>query len=148
MNSKDVGNISEAMILATLIRAGCTVLRPFGDNVRYDLAIDANGLLIRVQCKTGSRIQGVIQFPTSSSQNHRGRGRQGYKGQADYFGVYSPDTGECYFIPVEECSRSSCALRVQTVKSCQKKKIRFARDYDIAALKRSQSSWFKSTTRN
>jgi len=48
MSTKDIGNISEVMVLAALTRTGCSVLRPFGDNLRYDLAIDDGGKLIRV----------------------------------------------------------------------------------------------------
>ena len=52
MNTKDVGDKTVAMVLAALVRKGKTLLLPFGDNRRYDLAVDEGGRLVRVQCKT------------------------------------------------------------------------------------------------
>ena len=51
MNSKDKGNIGEAIMLAEFIKRGIQVSIPFGDNARYDLIIDLNGKLYKVQVK-------------------------------------------------------------------------------------------------
>ena len=95
LNPKAVGERSEAIILAALLRAGYNPLLPaFTDNQRYDFVLDmGDGRFLRVQAKTGRLLEaeGIIVFPTSSSQTHRGRGRQDYRGQADYFAVYCPD---------------------------------------------------------
>lgn len=97
------------MLLARLVQAGERVLIPFGENVRYDLVIDQDGSFIRVQCKTGRLKDGAVRFPTCSSTYHHPANRgisnchQGYTGQADVFGVYCPDTGGTYIVPVEDC---------------------------------------------
>jgi hypothetical protein len=53
MNPKAVGEKTEAIILAELIRNDLVVLLPFGDNQRYDFVVDNHGEFIRIQCKTG-----------------------------------------------------------------------------------------------
>jgi hypothetical protein len=131
MNTKDIGNISEAMILAALVRAGRAVLRPFGDNLRYDLAVDDGGKLVRIQCKTGRIVRDAIEFPTSSSQIHRGKGRQPYHKQADYFGIYCAVTGKCYLISVADVGNGSCRLRIRPTTNGQVCKVRYACDYEI-----------------
>lgn len=52
MHTKQIGDISEAMVAAVLLRSGRVILKPIGDNQRYDLVIDNNGKFLRVQCKT------------------------------------------------------------------------------------------------
>ena len=131
MNTKDMGNLSEAMILAALVRTGYAVLRPFGDNLRYDLAVDKGGRFLRIQCKTGRIVNGAVCFPTASSQVHRGRGRRDYKGQADVFAVYCLALNKVYWVPVNECGRSYCCLRITPPRNKQQARIRYARDYVI-----------------
>ena len=133
MNSKDIGEMTEAQVLAALLRVRKVVLKPFGDNQRYDLVIDDDGAFLRVQCKTGRLIKGVIQFATSSSYAHRGRGRRGYVGEAEFFGVYCPETDKVYMIPLSKVSdrRRMLKLRVDPTKNGQKKKVLWAKDYEI-----------------
>ena len=50
---KQLGERSQAHIIARLLEVGYTVLSPYGDSSRYDLVIeDAEGQFRRVQCKT------------------------------------------------------------------------------------------------
>lgn len=128
-NPKTIGERSEGMVLAALLRAGKVVLQPFGDNQRYDLVIDNDGTFIRVQCKTGRLKNGAVQFDACSSQAHRGKGKQDYRGQADVFGVYYPDRDEVYLVPVEEVGRTAALLRLEPSKNGQTKGVRMAADY-------------------
>ena len=58
--------------------------------------------------------------------------RKGYKGEADYFGVYSPDTGKVYLVPVEAVPFGSKAkLRLDATKNNQQKGVKWAKDYEI-----------------
>lgn len=128
MNPKAVGERSEAMILAALLRAGAVVLQPFGDNQRYDLVVDVEGEFLRVQCKTARRKGEALLFNTCSSQAHRGKGRRDYAGQVELFGVYSPDTDRCYLVPVEEVGTTEAALRL---KPSRTNSSRLATDYEL-----------------
>jgi PD-(D/E)XK endonuclease len=62
----DVGERSEAIILAELIKRGHRVLVPYGTNHRYDLVIDVGKRFLRAQCKTGRVYALDIDEATSS----------------------------------------------------------------------------------
>jgi hypothetical protein len=128
-NTKAVGERSEGMVLAALLRAGKVVLQPFGDNQRYDLVVDDKGRFLRLQCKTGRFKDGAILFDACSSQAHRGKGKQDYRGQIEMFAVYYPDMDTVYMVPVEDVGRTSGRLRLEAPKNGQSKGIRLADSY-------------------
>lgn len=132
MNTKDKGDISEAAILAKLVKSGKTVLTPWGDNKRYDLAIDNGGKLERIQCKTGHINKGCIVFHTSSCATGRGGDIKckSYRGDADKFAVYCPENDKTYIIPVSECGVSHCSLRLDEPLGGNKKYIKWAKNYE------------------
>lgn len=121
--------MSEALCLSALISSGLTVLLPFGDNERYDFVVDNNGILERVQCKTGKIYNGAVRFSTSSSQTHRKRGRQNYIGQIEKFMVYCPQNHGIYLVPIDHCPKSMMNLRIDSPKNKQSIGIKYAEDY-------------------
>ena len=52
MSTKQKGDISEAMVLAELLKHNYDVLIPFGDRLPYDIGVDINSKLIKIQVKT------------------------------------------------------------------------------------------------
>lgn len=93
--------------MAVLTKAGRTVLLPFGNNQRYNLAVDEDGKLIRVQCTT-ARINGnKMTFKTCS------KNRESYRGQIEAFGVFCPENGKVYFVPVDEVPESGATLNLE-----------------------------------
>lgn len=135
---KAVGDASQAMVLGRLVQAGKNVLVPFGENTRYDYVIEEDdGTFTRVQCKTGRLRTGAIRFNTFSQTYHHPNNqgtriyRHDYRGQADVFGVYCPETDCVYLVPVSEVGTVSGALRVIATKNNQAKKIRWARDFEL-----------------
>lgn len=103
MNTKYIGEISEAFIAAELLKMGFSVSRPIGDNQRYDMLIDSKGKFYRVQCKTGNMLaNGSLQFPTASTYAHRGGVRKGYVGAAEFIVAYCHETNKCYFEEITE----------------------------------------------
>lgn len=136
-NTTGKGEITESMVLARLVQLGYSCLIPWGHDCRYDIAIDDDGEFIRVQCKTARYVEkwGVIQFNTAITYARVGGKphiRKGYVGEADYFGVYSPDTGKVYLVPVKDvppCSKGK--LRLEIAKNNQQKGVRWAKDYEI-----------------
>ena len=80
----DVGQRSEAIILAELVRRGHRVLVPFGPNQRYDLVVELDGRFLRVQCKTGRLRNGRICFSTASVRVNTQRAFvRSYRGEID-----------------------------------------------------------------
>ncbi|MDQ3992528.1 MAG: group I intron-associated PD-(D/E)XK endonuclease [Actinomycetota bacterium] len=117
---------------------GFAVSVPFGENTRYDLIIDDGIRLSRVQCKTGRLRNGAVVFPACSTYRHHANPRTAdhhYLGQIDYFAVYWPRTGAVYLIPIEDAAvKVSGALRVGAPRNGQRRKVRFAGDYQIASI--------------
>jgi hypothetical protein len=55
-----------------------------------------------------------------------------YQGQIDFFGVYCPDNGKVYLVPIQDATtKSMCALRITPPKHNQQKKIRWAAQYEV-----------------
>jgi hypothetical protein len=150
-HTKVLGDRSTAYVLARLLEVYDTVLLPFGENMRYDLlAEDADGRFLRIQCKTGRLRGGAIWFPSCSTTYHHPNGpdrdyrRHDYRGQADFFGIYCPETEAAYLVPVEEVGRVMGSLRVDVPRNNQSRKIRWAVDYE---LRGTRSNWRTSRTR-
>jgi hypothetical protein len=135
VNPKAIGERSEGQIIARLLHAGKTVLKPYGDNQRYDLVLDEGDTFVRVQCKTGRLRKGAVEFATCSSYAHRGHGGRDYRGQADVFAVYCPDNEKTYLVPVEAVGVSKCRLRVETSRNGQRDGVRSAVDYEVRWLR-------------
>lgn len=52
MDTKLKADIAESAAVTELLRRGFSVLQPVGDRLPYDLAIDLNGKLLRLQVKS------------------------------------------------------------------------------------------------
>jgi hypothetical protein len=137
-NPKAIGERSEAHIVARLLDAGKSVLKPHGDNRRYDLVLDEGDRFVRVQCKTGRLRNGTVAFSTCSSYVHRGLGRKDYRGQADVFAVYCPDNDKAYMVPVDVVGLRTCHLRIDASKNGQHEGVRSAMDYEVRSLQAPQ----------
>ncbi len=125
------------MVLARLLQVYPQVLIPFSENQRYDLLIEDGERFVRVQCKTGRLRDGAVRFNTCSLTYHppSNQGtknyRHHYRGAADYFGVYCPQTDRVYLVPVDEVGKNVGALRVEPPKNSQRKRVRWARDFEL-----------------
>jgi PD-(D/E)XK nuclease superfamily protein len=135
---KAIGDRSTLALMLALSEAGYAVLVPFGENTRYDLVIDDGVSLKRVQCKTGRLREGGIRFGACSSYAHHPNPKmviRDYLGQIDYLGVYCPDTGGAYLVPVEDAQvRKQGTLRLTPAKNGQKRRVRVAAEYEIAEV--------------
>jgi hypothetical protein len=128
----DVGQQTEATIVAELLRRGFRVLTPSGPNQRYDLVLDLDCGFVRVQCKTGRLRRGVINFSTQSVQSNRSRRvTRGYAGEADVFVVHCASTNRIYAIPVDEAPVGYMNLRVDATKNGQLSGVRWAAEYEL-----------------
>jgi PD-(D/E)XK endonuclease len=139
LNHKEMGERSEAIIIGRLVYSGYTVLKPYGENQRYDLVIeDADRKFWRVQCKTAwlSKDQTTIIFNPCSNHyaytwQKNTMTRRHYRGEVEYFAVYSPDLDKVYFIPIDQVGTTQANLRLTATKNKQEKNIRWASDYEL-----------------
>jgi hypothetical protein len=136
---KAVGDRSLLAVMLVLREAGFAVYMPFGENTRTDLIIDDGGRLSRVQCKSGRLHCGAVRFATCSTYGHHPNPRvtrRDYVGEIDYFAVYCRDTAGVYLIPIAEVpSRTQGALRVDPARNGQRRRIRFAADYQVGRVR-------------
>lgn len=113
---KDIGDRSALAIMCGLRGLGYDLLVPFGENTRYDLVIDDGIWLARVQCKTGRLRDGAIIFCTARSYRHHPNPKimkRDYAGEIDFFGVFCPENGGVYLIPISETPTGAMAhLRI------------------------------------
>ena len=121
------GSVTEARVLASLTAGGYTVSIPFGV-AKYDLVVDMDGQLKKVQCKTGRLRKSGVQFNAYSV------GRDGASvpyPDCDFFGVYCPDTDEVYIVPVDIVGHTKVTLRVDPIRSAREYKTNWARDFRL-----------------
>lgn len=130
----DVGQRSEAAILAQLVRRGHRILLPFGVNQRYDLVLECDEKFLKVQCKTGRLRGGAIRFSAQSVQSNTAATRtRHYLGEVDLFAVYCPDNDSVYIIPADEVPPTGMYLRVEKPRNEQRKRVRWAEEYALPA---------------
>ena len=133
-----------------LHHAGYTFLMPFGENTRYDLVIDDGLKFSRVQCKTGRLRDGAIRFKACSSYAHHPNPktlRRDYIDQIDFFGVFCPETGGVYLVPIEDALlRWQVALRFSPARNNQARNIRKAETYEIANVGVELSSGLRASS--
>jgi hypothetical protein len=138
------GLATHLAVAQRLVERGYEVLQPLADHLRYDLAYyvpasrgnDLSGgrsaRLVRIQCKTAriSKDQAYLRFNTANMTGGR-RERRSYRGDVEFFGVYSPEIGKVYIVPVEAVPKFSAQLRLKNPKNNQEKKIVWAKDYEL-----------------
>jgi len=117
LSSVDKGDASEAVVLSKLKMLGYAVLSPWGDNQRYDLAIDiGDGEIERVQVKTARiREDGAVIFKTSGNHtNTKGTEVKKYdKSQIDSFMVFIQETEDIIYVPISEAPETGMVLRYE-----------------------------------
>jgi hypothetical protein len=139
------GAVAEAWITAATIELGLTVLRPLCEGRRYDLIIDLEPQLLRVQCKLAQDLGGILCVRLATNRYTP----QGYisttytAAEIDAVGVYSPQLHRCFLVPIDEISgRRAIHLRLDPTKNNQAERIKWARAYQfevaIDRLRRSQ----------
>jgi len=134
-DTKSVGDASEAMMISVLVRMGFLVSIPFGENHRYDLVAEMDGLLKRIQVKTGRLRKGVVLFNCCSTHGHRGHPSRPYtENEIDYYGVFCPELGSAYLVPVTAVRSTTVgSLRVRPTTNGQVKHLFWGSTYEIMA---------------
>jgi hypothetical protein len=132
-DTTSVGDLTEFEVVTALMRTRKRVLRPLSTALRYDLAIDnGDGTIMRVQCKTGLLRNGFISFRVCNADARRPQGIP-YQGQIEAFGVYCPQNGRTYLIPIDAVGAnvSTARLRLDATRNGQQRGIRMAESFQI-----------------
>ena len=136
MNSKDKGNIGEAVVLAEFVKNNIQVAIPFGDNARYDLIAEFNGKLNRIQvkyCNQQITENNSISCPCASSTNHTtNKHYSTYENDIDYFCFYIVEWNEILILPIEEIgTKKVITFRQDPPKNNQTKGINLVENYRL-----------------
>jgi hypothetical protein len=138
------GAAAEAAITAMTIELGLVVLRPLCEGSRYDLMIDLEPELLRVQCKMARRVSGALLVSVQTNRCTPG----GYvstsytAAEVDVIAAYSPELHRGFLVPIEEAAgRRGLHLRLDPTRNNQARGIKWARDYEFApGIERLRSS--------
>lgn len=133
-NTKKLGNLTELQCMTYLYQLGYSISIPFGNADKYDLILDVNDKLYKVQIKHSSEYfddNGEIEYIkfkcTWQSHNIYGYARTQYKeNEIDFFATFY--NGKCYLVPQKECSNEK-RLRIKPPKNGQKSRVSFLEDY-------------------
>jgi hypothetical protein len=140
-NTKWLGGITETAVLLALLRTGATVSVPWGENSRYDLIIDCDGQLHRIQCRTGRLKNDRILFSTAQVYYSKEAGKIVKRARCstiDYYGVFCPENGAVYLVPAKDIrSRVQCSLRINTdtsaIRGYNLRYLLMAKNYEVVA---------------
>jgi hypothetical protein len=131
------GAAAEAAITAMAVELGLTVLRPLCEGRRYDLVIDLEPELLRVQCKLATRLGGVLSIRLKTNRcTPAGYVSTCYTAtEIDAIGAYSPELRRCFLIPISEVSgRGTIYLRLDPTRNNQAVGIKWAQEYELEAM--------------
>lgn len=124
------GDVTELQCVLDFQKRGYYVSIPFSGSCRYDVVVDINGKLLRIQCKSCTYNNGAITFSTIH-QTINTKEIKKYKytsDEIDFF--YTAWNKYSFLIPVNEVSLSK-VLRVEIPKSGIQSQMNVAHDYLI-----------------
>jgi Holliday junction resolvase-like predicted endonuclease len=127
MHIKTKGYIAELYVTARLIEDGWRVLSPVGENHRYDLVAEKEGVFIRIQVKYVTPKNGVLAVNCRSSNNWSVLHYSSK--EIDIIAVFNSENKSIYYIPVSKINRSLFKLRINPAKNKQKAKIHLAEEF-------------------
>ena len=134
LNTVSIGDMGEAQAIALFTKNQIPVSKPLTNNVRYDLIIEKNNKLYRVQVKSTANIKdGKMEFATKTTNYTKGSWSSNHysKNEVDIFFLYCLENDWCgLFIPEEEIP-TSLYIRTIPPKNNQKVGIRLMEDYSF-----------------
>ena len=137
MDSTLKGAIAEQAVMLEAARLGMEAMKPSIEGRRYDLVIDTNQRLLRVQCKWAVQDGGIIRARIATSRlTPTGYVRTTYSAdEIDGFALYCDATRECFWLPIEEfAGQTYVHLRTSPPRNGQRLLVKFAADYPFGAV--------------
>ena len=100
------GEWAELLFMTRATEHGLRVIKPWGDNSRYDLVVETGGRFLRVQVKS------------TACRRHRHfacyiekRGKRHYTAEEiDFFAIYVVPADSWYIIPIKVVSRTQAVI--------------------------------------
>jgi hypothetical protein len=131
------GAAAEAAITSAVIQLGLTVLRPLCEGRRYDLIVDLEPALLRVQCKLARRVRGVlsVRLQTSRYTPHGYVFTSYSPSEIDAVIAYSTELNRSFLLPIADVAEMRGAyLRLEPTRNNQAEGIKWAGDYELEPM--------------
>lgn len=135
MNTVQIGDIGEAFAIAKFTKAGFTVSNPIANNARYDLIVDINNRLYRVQVKTLQKVTEEVkmEFYTKTTNYTKGKWKSNRytDSEIEMLFLYCLENDWCGLYLVEGECPSQITVRLSPPKNNQKIGINMAEDFEF-----------------
>jgi len=123
MDTKLKADIAESAVVTALLKKGFKVLKPIGDRLPYDLAVDIDGKLLRIQVKSAWYYNGsytVDSRRTKTNRRHMLRAR--YNGRDFDFAILHIDRSNVFYVmPASVFSSYKSGISLVELKKRQRK---------------------------
>src|ERR1700748_2250295 len=99
---KKKGDLAELKVATDLVRRGCELSIPFGEDSDYDLIADYEGRLHRIQVKYTKSDGRVITVRCRSHSLTNGKVRRTKiytASMVEWIAVYDQTSNRCYYVP-------------------------------------------------
>ena len=138
LSTDQKGAIAESAIVHAAIKLGIGVLKPLTDGHRYDLILDLEPDLVRVQCKWASCHGDVVIVRAYSCRRSRdGLLKRAYSAdEIDAIAAYCLALDRCFYFPMDWMrARTTIQLRLQPARNNQRAMINWADDFAFERLR-------------
>jgi len=129
--TNQIGAIGEARIEYEATKRGYGLAIPRGHSYPYDLIVDRNDKLEKIQVKTVRSDGEVLKVPCYSTSKHIDGKKKSVpyiSSDFDWLAIFDITTDQCFFVPSVEMTQR-LYLRLVPTKNNQKRKVRWAKDY-------------------
>jgi hypothetical protein len=131
---KAKGDFAELKVACDLASRGYKIALPYEEDWNYDLIVEREGRLERIQVKyvSSDGHVAVVKCKSHSLTNGKVRAVKKYTAEMiDWLAVYDRTTDCCFYIPATELGegRDVLSLRLTDARNNQRARIRFADDY-------------------
>ena len=113
---KTKGDLAELKVATDLVDRGYRLCLPYGEDCNYDLVVEADETLHRVQVKYTESDGAVIAVKCSSHSLTNGKVRQTKKYTAkmiEVLAVYDRTSDRCYYVPARELGRGRRVMHLR-----------------------------------
>ncbi len=123
MDTKLKGDIAEQACILSAMQKGWSVLRPIGDRLPYDLVIDINGVLVKVQVKSAWKRREMFYVDTRRTQTNRRQMKRSVYSTSDFdFAcVYIEEKNVFYIFPVADFVKYGSEITLSESQTRQRK---------------------------
>ena len=137
-NTLKVGMITELECIKAFIDLGYHCSIPYGDCARYDVVVDIDNILYRIQCKTSrwstdtakEKVAFEISTRTTTTNTKQTTRKTYSEEEVDFF--YTCFEGKSYLVPIAEIAgKTTFRWRYEYPSNGQKQGIHIAENYEL-----------------